>query len=133
MDFEKDLDETYNKILKNFTNGIIHNIILWIISKEKIHGYGIMKKLDEFFSFDNVNCEIKTNSSKIYPILKKMESNGVIQGQWDVNENKKSVKYYTITPKGEMLLKHIQNNMNNILSNPNWLEFARDMTGRSLI
>ena len=29
------------------------------ISKEKIHGYGIMKKLDEFFNFEDVNYEIK--------------------------------------------------------------------------
>ena len=129
MDFENDLDRTHNKILKNFYNGIIHNVILWIISNESIHGYGIMKKLDEFFDFDDVNCEIKTNSSRVYPILKKMESDGLIDGQWDVNENNKRVKYYSITPKGELLLKHIQNNMKNAMTNNKWLEFVKAMTG----
>ena len=128
MDFEKELDKTYLKLFKNFSNGIIHNVILWIISKEKIHGYGIMKKLEEFYSFDNVNCEIKITSSKVYPILKKMDENGVIRGEWDINNNKR-VKYYTITHKGELLLENIKNNMNSAFLNPTWLEFVCDMTG----
>ena len=49
----KELTESRIKILKHFSNGITHNLILWIISKEPIHGYGIMKKLDEFFDFEN--------------------------------------------------------------------------------
>ena len=128
MDFEKELDETYLKLFKNFSNGIIHNVILWIISKEKIHGYGIMKKLEDFFAFDNVNCEIKINSSKIYPILKKMEENGVIKGKWALNNNKR-VKYYTITSKGEILLENIKKNMSSAFVSPIWLEFVKDMTG----
>ena len=72
------LDESHKKVLKHFSNGIIHNLILWIISKESIHGYGIMKKLEEFSIFQEANkCDIKVNSSKIYPILSKMEKRGI--------------------------------------------------------
>ena len=53
MTDEKDFEKTHEKFLKHFTNGIIHKLILWIISKENIHGYGIMKKLEEFFSFED--------------------------------------------------------------------------------
>ena len=132
MDFEKDLDETYTKLFKNFSNGIIHNLILWIISKETIHGYGIMKKLEDFFYFDDVNCEIKINSSKIYPILKKMEANGVIYGEWEVNENNKRVKYYSLTDKGDKLLNHVKSNMKHVFTNPKWLEFAKEITGMEI-
>ena len=59
----KELTESRIKILKHFSNGITHNLILWIISKEPIHGYGIMKKLDEFFDFANENCDLKSSSS----------------------------------------------------------------------
>lgn len=129
MDFEKDLDKNYNKFLKYFSNGIIHNLMLWTISKKSIHGYGLMKSLEEFF---NGNCEIKINSSKIYPILKKMEENELIKGEWKVNENNKRVKYYSISPKGELLLSYIQSNMNMMLSNPKWLEFIKDSTGMEI-
>ena len=60
MDFEKDLDKNYNKFLKYFSNGIIHNLMLWTISKKSIHGYGLMKSLEEFF---NGNCELFTGKT----------------------------------------------------------------------
>ena len=126
---EENFDETRRKFLKHFSNGITHNLILWIISKECIHGYGIMKKLDEFFSFENVCCETNINSSKIYPILSKMENAGLIAGEWKVNENNKRVKYYSITQYGENVLKDIQDHMRSVLTNKSWIAFFEDMTG----
>lgn len=127
---DENFEETRQKLLKYFSNGITHKLILWIISKESIHGYGIMKKLDEFFNFENSNCGLNFNSSKIYPILSKMEKKGLIVGEWKVNENNKRVKYYSITDGGIELLNQIQDNMNSILNNPYWLAFFEDMTGR---
>ena len=127
---DENFEETRQKLLKYFSNGITHKLILWIISKESIHGYGIMKKLDDFFNFENSNCELNFNSSKIYPILSKMEKKGLIVGEWKVNENNKRVKYYSITNDGIEPLNQIQNNMNSILDNPYWLTFFVDMTGR---
>ena len=126
---DEKFSESHKKAFKNFSNGIIHNLILWIISKEDIHGYGIMKKLDEFFNFDDSKCEINVTSSKIYPILSKMEKNGFIAGEWKINENNKRVKFYSITKEGELFLENIQNHMNIVLNNPSWLTFFRDMTG----
>ena len=132
MTDEKDFEKTHEKFLKHFTNGIIHKLILWIISKENIHGYGIMKKLDDFFSFENSKCDMKINSSKIYPILSKMEDEGLIIGEWKVNENNKRVKYYSITEEGLDFLKDIQIHMNNVLNNPSWIAFFSDMTGMEI-
>ena len=129
MTDERNLKKKKKKILKHFFNGLTRNLILWIISKEKIHGYGIMKKLDEFFDFDNVNCEIKNTSSKVYPILRKMEDKGLIIGEWQINENNKRVKYYTITDEGLLILDNLRNVMNYIVNNPSWLMFYKDMAG----
>ena len=129
---EEKFSESHKKVFKNFSNGIIHNLILWIISKEDIHGYGIMKKLNEFFSFEDSKCDINVNSSKIYPILSKMEKNGFIAGEWKVNENNNRVKYYSITDDGKFFLKAIQSHMNDVLNNPYWLEFFKDMTGMEI-
>ena len=129
---EEKFSESHKKVFKNFSNGIIYNLILWIISKEDIHGYGIMKKLNEFFSFEDSKCDINVNSSKIYPILSKMEKNRFIAGEWKVNENNKRVKYYSITDDGKFFLKAIQSHMNDVLNNPYWLEFFKDMTGMEI-
>lgn len=125
----KELKTSHLKLVKFFSNGITHNLILWIISKEPIHGYGIMKKLDEFFDFTNENCELKSSSSKVYPILRKMEDKGLIFGEWQTVNNKR-VKYYSITEDGEIVLNHIRSNMGHVLENSNWLDFIEDMTGK---
>ncbi len=126
---DENFDESQTKLIKHFSNGLTRNLILWIISKEKIHGYGIMKKLDEFFDFDDLDCDIKNTSSKIYPILRKMESKGLIVGEWDINENNKRVKYYTITEEGLLILDHIGRVMKSIADNPSWLMFYKDIAG----
>ena len=126
---DENFDESQTKLIKHFSNGLTRNLILWIISKEKIHGYGIMKKLDEFFDFGDLDCDIKNTSSKIYPILRKMESNGLIVGEWDINENNKRVKYYTITEEGLLILDHIGRVMKSLFNNPSWLMFYKDIAG----
>lgn len=132
MTIEENFDKSENKLIKHFTNGITHNLILWIISKETIHGYAIMKKLDDFFNFENTDCEIGINSSKVYPILSKMEKYGLITGEWKINENNKRVKYYSITSKGDLVLENIQNRMSSVLTSPAWLNFFEDMTGMEI-
>ena len=127
----KELKKSHLKLVKFFSNGVTHNLILWIISKEPIHGYGIMKKLDEFFEFTSDNCELKSSSSKVYPILRKMEDNGLILGEWKTVNNKR-LKFYSITEDGEIVLNHIRNNIVHVLENPNWLDFIEDMTGKKL-
>ena len=127
----KELTESRIKILKHFSNGITHNLILWIISKEPIHGYGIMKKLDEFFDFANENCDLKSSSSKVYPILRKMEDNGLIRGEWQTVNNKR-VKFYCVTEDGQIVLNHIRISMQHVFENSNWLYFIEDMTGKKV-
>lgn len=121
--------KTKNHLLKHFTNGFAHNLILWIISKETIHGYAIMKRLDEFFGADE---DFKNTSSKIYPLLRKMEHNGLIKGEWGVNENNKRVKYYSITEDGETVLFLCKEKFVKFRSNPHWLEFMRDYSGMEI-
>lgn len=129
MTEKENFDDNQRKLIKHFSNGLTRNLILWIISKEKIHGYGIMKKLDEFYDFHDLDCDIKNTSSKVYPILQKMEKNGLVIGEWDINQNNKRVKYYTITDEGLLILDHIRMVMKAIANNPTWLMFYKDMAG----
>jgi len=127
-DFENFDKRFGNLIFRKFiSKGFLNIIILWIISKEKIHGYGIMKYLDKFFGeFIEKGFISKFNSSKIYPMLKGLERKEFIIGEWDINDNKK-VKYYTITPIGEKFLENIQNKSHKVVGNDLWREFFNDL------
>lgn len=128
---KKNVDQLSKKIMRHCSNGLTHIIILWIISKEKIHGYGIMKKLDEFFSSCNPTEYNKTNSSKIYPILRKLEKTGIIKGEWGVSNNK-SVKYYSLTEEGEILLKSFKSEFAHLINSPLWLSFIEDVSDNEM-
>ena len=67
----------------------------------------------------------KSNPSKMYPILKDMEGNGLIAGD-DVLRDNKKVKFYKITEKGEFLLNHVCNNFNDIRKSPKGSLFFDD-------
>ncbi|MDR3063557.1 MAG: PadR family transcriptional regulator [Methanobrevibacter sp.] len=103
--------------------------MIWTISKGKIHGYGLMNKLNESFSEEIEEGIIKKfTPSKIYPLLHKMEKKGLIVGEWE-NDNNKNVKFYELTEKGEQLFDTIKNNFKKINENPNLKEFFEDFTG----
>lgn len=123
----KEFNQSDKKVFKNFYNGILPSLILWIISKEDIHGYGIMKKLNGLFSFEHY--KVNVNSSKIYPILSRLEKNGFVVGEWKINENNKSVKFYSITDEGNEFLKLIQSQLQVVLKNPEWAAFFKEMAG----
>lgn len=108
----KAMDSTFikkDKIVQHTVNGISRFLMLWIIMENgPIHGYRIMKELDTFFEnlIDRGSLK-KSAPSKIYPILKDMENNGLIKGELKVRDNKE-VKFYEITDAGEYLVYYIR-------------------------
>lgn len=114
-------------ITKHLEIGLTRLIILWKISKGNIHGYNLMKTVDEFYK-DQIELGLvkKANPSKIYPILKKMEENELIIGEWELKNNK-NVKVYKITEKGNLLVDALKDKIATTSLNPKWQEFIKDM------
>lgn len=117
MDINESLKNEYskffreNKVLQHSVNGVSRFLILWTIKHNgKIHGYAIMKEIDEFFGIliDDGSLN-KISPSKIYPILNKMEETGLITSNSEIQDNKE-LKFYEITDKGNFLLEYIREN-----------------------
>ncbi len=71
-------------------------IILSVLKKGDNYGYEIVLKVKEL-----TNDQIKWKEASIYPVLKKLESRGLIKSYWKVLENERPRKYYTILAEGE--------------------------------
>ncbi|WP_299521902.1 PadR family transcriptional regulator [uncultured Methanobrevibacter sp.] len=123
----EEMFEENKNISKHVIIGLTRFIIIWRISKGKIHGYGLMKTIDEFFEeeikFGIVN---KANPSRIYPILKKLEKSEIIIGEWEL-QNNKNIKVYSITPKGELFLKTMKEKINILSKKSIWKELIEDL------
>jgi PadR family transcriptional regulator, regulatory protein PadR len=71
-------------------------IILSILKNGDNYGYDIVLKVREL-----TNDQIKWKEASIYPVLKKLESKGLIKSYWKVQENERPRKYYTILAEGQ--------------------------------
>lgn len=98
-----------NKMVQHTVNGISRFLILWIIMENgPIHGYGLLKDLNEFFeNLIDVGSIRKSSPSRVYPMLKDMEKNGLIKGVTKIQDNK-NVTFYEITDAGIFLVHYIR-------------------------
>lgn len=91
------------KLLKSL-KGFGKTMILWIISKERIHGYEIMSKMN---SINPAEKKLHGKPGKIYPMLHDLEKAGLIKGTWEAH-GKRKVKYYEITEEGIQTLERMR-------------------------
>ncbi|WP_055665287.1 PadR family transcriptional regulator [Desnuesiella massiliensis] len=77
-----------------FTKGLLPIYVLYILSLGPKNGNDIAHKIG-----DRTNGLWVPSTGGIYPLLKKLEKQGLVVGQWDDPE-KKFQKIYQLTPKG---------------------------------
>ena len=75
-------------------------IILSVLRNGDSYGYEIVQSVKEL-----THGEIKWKEASIYPVLKKLESSGMIKSYWKVLENERPRKYYTILADGKKQLE----------------------------
>lgn len=78
-------------------------IILSVLKNGNSYGYEIVQQVKEM-----TNGEITWKEASIYPVLKKLEANGMIKSFWKMNEGERPRKYYTLLDDGlKQLAKNI--------------------------
>ena len=75
-------------------------LILSMLKNGDSYGYEIVQKVKEL-----TKDEIKWKEASIYPVLKKLENNGMIKSYWKVQEGERPRKYYTILADGKEQLE----------------------------
>ncbi len=102
-DLYKSLKEYDLKLLRSM-KGFGKTMILWLISKERSHGYELMNKMNELSPSAE---ETVRGPSKIYPVLHDLEEANLIEGTWELH-GKRKVKYYEVTYEGIQTLNRIK-------------------------
>ncbi len=88
------------RISKELVGASASPIILSILKQGDSYGYEIVQKVKEL-----AYGEIKWQEASIYPVLKKLESQGMIKSYWKVQDGERPRKYYTIQNEGVNLLE----------------------------
>lgn len=85
--------------VQNLTKNCNESLILAVLNREKKHGYQLALEIEERSS-----GLFKFNHGTLYPILHKLEKEGLIKGIWKQEGPKRKRKYYNITTKGKKYL-----------------------------
>lgn len=80
-------------------------LILGILQSGKSYGYEIIQKVKELS--DGV---LEWSDGMLYPVLHKLEKDGLVETQWQLSDNGRHRKYYSITEAGKAELHAEQSN-----------------------
>ncbi|WP_323735694.1 PadR family transcriptional regulator [Methanosphaera sp. ISO3-F5] len=117
----------YNIFVKGASKAFTIFLILWFLSKRNMHGYLIMKKIDEFFMPQiEVGLMKETKANKIYPLLKTLTEHKLIEFYPGIHK-KKDVKIYRLTEEGEKTLKLIKTAYRQNTQRKIWKELINDL------
>ena len=64
-----------------------------------LHGYAIAARLEQVSS-----GAVRLNMGTLYPSLMRLEQRGFVRGAWDVTENNRKARFYSITASGRRQL-----------------------------
>ena len=80
--------------------GTLDLMILTILGREPLHGYGISQRLTAL-SHENFHV----NPVSLFPSLYRLEQDGKLKAEWRPSENNRNAKYYALTASGRKLLE----------------------------
>ena len=79
----------------DLVQGTLHMLILKTLALEPMHGYGIGVRLEQISK-----GVFRVNAGSLFPALRRLERDGLIEGDWRVTENNRRAKYYSLSPEG---------------------------------
>ena len=89
--------------------GTLDLMILTILAREPMHGYGISQRLSSL-SHDH----FRVNPGSLFPSLYRLEQDGKLKAEWRGTENNRRAKYYRLTAAGKRQLEQHRERWNRI-------------------
>ncbi len=89
------IDETVSGLVLELRRGTLIMLALSQL-KTPMYGYSLVKKLND--------SGIPMDANTLYPLMRRLEGQGLLKSQWDTGESKPR-KYYVITEEGLAVLE----------------------------
>jgi PadR family transcriptional regulator, regulatory protein PadR len=84
---------------ESFLQGTLDMLVLKSLQLGPMHGWGITERIES--GSRNV---FELNQGSLYPALYRLEKQGLIRSEWNVSENNRRARFYTLTPAGRRQL-----------------------------
>jgi transcriptional regulator len=80
--------------------GTLDLLILTILRREPLHGYGITRRLA-----DLTRGTFQVNPGSLFPALYRLEQDGKLASEWGPSDKNRKAKYYRMTRAGQKQLE----------------------------
>ena len=94
-----DNDELIQNMLLELRRGILSLAVMSQLSKEQ-YGYSLLKALSD--------QGMEIDQSTLYPLLRRLESQGLLQSDWRIVDEARPRRYYVISPQGKAALTNLK-------------------------
>lgn len=92
-------DELVQNMLLELRRGVLSMAVLSQLSKEE-YGYSLLKAL--------ADRGLKMEENTLYPLLRRLESQGLLQSEWRIVDEARPRRYYVISPQGKAVLNKLK-------------------------
>ena len=92
-------DELVQNILLELRRGILSLAVLSQLSKEE-YGYSLLKALSD--------QGMEIDQSTLYPLLRRLELQGLLQSDWRIVDEARPRRYYVISTQGKAVLAKLK-------------------------
>ena len=89
--------------------GTLDLMILTILVREPLHGYGISQRLTTLSG-----GEFQVNPGSLFPSLYRLEEDGKLKAEWRTSEHNRRAKYYRLTAAGRRQLEQHRERWNRV-------------------
>jgi DNA-binding PadR family transcriptional regulator len=88
----------YEKLLLELRRGVLMLAVLSQLNEEQ-YGYSLKQSLDE--------RGMEINEGTLYPLLRRLESQGLLESDWQVVDDTRPRRYYKMSQEGEMVFANL--------------------------
>ena len=93
-------DEGRDRRITQLRKGILELAVMGVLYHERHYGYSLVRVLCERGS-------ISLKEGTIYPILARLDRDGLVRGDWVESDQGPPRKYYGLTPSGRQLFDEL--------------------------
>ncbi|HLF75607.1 MAG TPA: PadR family transcriptional regulator [Anaerolineales bacterium] len=94
-----DNDELVQNMLLELRRGVLSIAVLSQLSSEE-YGYSLLKALSD--------KGMEIDQSTLYPLLRRLESQGLLQSDWRIVDEARPRRYYVISTQGRAVLNKLK-------------------------
>ncbi len=107
--------------------GILELAVMGVLYHERHYGYSLVRVLSEGGS-------ISLKEGTVYPILARLDRDGLVRSEWVESDQGPPRKYYAITPAGRQLFDELSKEFNLLVSlvQRNWQTQPAEQTRQTL-